>query len=73
MSNCTNSLPIICIDFKKSRFRIHKNTLRMLGNPDYIQLLVNPYKNMLAIRAHLPTSALLPFRAHINISFSCAN
>ena len=53
MSNCTDSLPIICIDFKKNRFRIHKNTLRMLGNPDYIQLLVNPYKNMLAIRCSI--------------------
>lgn len=50
MSNNTDSLPIICIDFKKNRFRIHKNTLRMLGNPDYIQLLVNPYENILAIR-----------------------
>lgn len=53
MSNNNDSLPIICIDFKKSRFRIHKNTLRMLGNPDYIQILVNPYKNVLAIRCSI--------------------
>ena len=50
MSSRTDSFPVICIDFKKSRFRIHKNTLRMLGSPDYIQLLVNPYDNILAIR-----------------------
>lgn len=50
MSNHTHLSPVICIDFKKSRFRIHKNTLRMLDNPDYIQLLVNPHKNILAVR-----------------------
>ncbi len=58
MSNCTDSLPIICIDFKKSRFRIHKNTLRMLGNPDYIQLLVNPYEHILAIRCSIREDCL---------------
>lgn len=50
MNNYTNSAPILCIDFKKSRFRIHRNTLRLLGNPKYIQLLINPYENILAIR-----------------------
>ena len=58
MSNRTHSLPTICIDFKKSRFRIHKNTLRMLGNPDYIQLLVNPYKNILAVRCSIKEDRL---------------
>lgn len=61
MSNCTDSLPIICIDFKKSRFRIHKNTLRMLGNPDYIQLLVNPHENILAIKCSIREDRLAHF------------
>ena len=61
MSNCTDSLPIICIDFKKSRFRIHKNTLRMLGNPDYIQLLVNPHENILAIKRSIREDRLAHF------------
>jgi hypothetical protein len=38
------------IDMKKSRIRIHKTTLHMLGNPEYIQLLVSPTENSVAIR-----------------------
>lgn len=34
--------PILSIDLKKSLIRIHRNTLRLLGDPDYIQLLINP-------------------------------
>ncbi len=32
----------ILIDMKKCRIRIHKTTLKNMGKPDYIQLLVNP-------------------------------
>ena len=42
MNNKHSSHPLICIDFKKNRIRIHRNTLRQIGNPEYIQLLVNP-------------------------------
>ena len=42
--------PVICIDRKKNRIRIHKQTLHMLGDPEYIQLLVNPNSGMFAIR-----------------------
>ena len=41
--------PILSIDLKKSLIRVHRNTLRLLGDPDYIQLLINP--NMIAIKA----------------------
>lgn len=41
----------ICIDFKKNRIRIHRSTLRQIGNPEYIQLLVNPSQKMIAIKA----------------------
>ena len=37
-------------DLKKNRIRIHKLTLHMLGDPEYIQLLVNPQDSMIAIR-----------------------
>ncbi len=37
---------ILCIDLKKNRIRIHRQTLHLLGDPDYIQLLVNPSKMM---------------------------
>ena len=40
----------IAIDLKKGRIRIHKNTLHALGDPDYIQILINPDTQVIAIR-----------------------
>lgn len=34
--------PSISINIKDSVLMIHKNTLRILGSPEYIQILVNP-------------------------------
>ena len=34
---------------KKNRLRIHKVTLNVLGNPEYIYILVNPQKKKIAI------------------------
>jgi hypothetical protein len=59
--------PAILVDLKKYRIRIHKNTLRSIGNPDYVLLLVNPEERTLAIlrcdnsdpRAHRITAASL--------------
>lgn len=34
--------PVIFIDQKKHRIRIHKCTLRQLGYPKFIQILINP-------------------------------
>ncbi len=47
------STPIVrlSIDMKKSRIRLHKSTLHMLGDPPYVQLLVNPSSGIVAIRA----------------------
>mgnify|MGYP001157862735 CR=1 FL=1 len=45
-----NDQPIVCIDLKKNRIRVHKTTLHLIGDPDYIQLLVNPKTGMIAIR-----------------------
>jgi hypothetical protein len=42
--------PVICIDRKKERIRIHRQTLNLMGRPEYIQLLVNPDKGMFALR-----------------------
>lgn len=36
---------------KKSRLRIHKQTLQMMNNPPYIYLWVNPEQKTIAIRA----------------------
>ena len=35
---------------KKQRIRIHKQTLHGLNDPQYIQLLVNPEKQILALK-----------------------
>ena len=50
MSQEQSVKPVICIDRKKNRIRIHKQTLHMLGDPEYIQLLVNPNSGMFALR-----------------------
>ena len=34
---------------KKQRIRIHKQTLHILGNPEYVQLLVNPYQKSIVL------------------------
>lgn len=43
--------PVIFIDQRKMRIRIHKVTLQMLGDPTYIQILINRQKLMLAIKS----------------------
>ena len=40
----------LSIDMKKSRLRIHKTTLNLLGEVGYIQLLMNPKSKVLAVR-----------------------
>lgn len=50
MSRKPESRPTIFIDMKKSRIRIHRSTLQMLGNPTYIQLLVNPEARTIAVK-----------------------
>ncbi len=46
----TEKKPAISIDLKKGRIRIHKKTLRMMGSPDYLQLLINPKDRVIAIQ-----------------------
>ena len=41
----------IAIDLKKNRIRVHKETLRLIGSPKYIQIMVDVDRSMLAIRA----------------------
>lgn len=58
MNNQPFSQPILCIDLKKNRIRIHKLTLHLLGDPDYIQILVNPEEGIIAIRRSYPNDHL---------------
>ena len=42
--------PLLTLDLKKHRIRIHKQTLRLLNNPKYCQLLVNPDNQIIALQ-----------------------
>ncbi|MBQ6490571.1 MAG: hypothetical protein IJI75_15250 [Solobacterium sp.] len=44
------AIPVISIDYKWHRIRIHKQTLLLLGDPEYVELLVNPETKILAVR-----------------------
>lgn len=50
MNNQQLLKPILSVDLKRSRIRIHKQTLHMMGDPEYIQLLVNPDTKVIAVR-----------------------
>ena len=49
MMKSSKSKPAISLDFKKDRIRIYKRTLHSIGDPEYIQLLINPENHTLAI------------------------
>lgn len=51
MNQRDNQQPIsITVDMKKYRIRIHKNTLRALGNPERVQLLLHPTEPTIMVR-----------------------
>ena len=41
----------ISVDMKKYRIRVHKSTLHQLGDPPYIQLLINPSACIVAVKS----------------------
>ena len=41
--------PVMILDFGRSRVRLHKKTLRFIGDPEYILLLVSPEERTIAI------------------------
>ena len=45
----TDNSAIMTIDLKWNRFRIHKSTLNKMGNPQYVQFLVNPEVMFIAV------------------------
>lgn len=51
LTETPSPLPTLVFDLKKNRIRIHKKTLHMLGNPSFVQFLVNPETKTIAIRA----------------------
>lgn len=56
--NVPSKLPTtMSVDLRKYRIRLHKSALHLLGNPKYIQLLVNPHDMVVAI---LPVKNTVP-------------
>jgi len=51
MIETSNLLTQMSIDLKKFRIRVHKESLHFIGDPKYIQLLVNVGSRQIAIRA----------------------
>ncbi len=45
----TSDSPKIVIDYPRNRIRIHKKTLRIMGTPEYVLLIVNPEQKTLCI------------------------
>lgn len=59
MNNTVTVKPTISIDFKNHLIRIHKQTLYLLGRPEYIQLLVNPADKAIALLPGIRTDNLV--------------
>ena len=55
--------PAISVNLKKPLIRIHKDTLHLIGDPDYVLLLVNPKECTLAV---LPSDRSDPKAHHIS-------
>ena len=51
MIETSNPLTQMSIDLKKFRIRVHKESLHLIGDPKYIQFLVNVSSRQIAIRA----------------------
>lgn len=50
MEHGANMIVTMSVDMKKYGIRIHKELFRQLGEPRYIQLLVNPYDGIVAVQ-----------------------
>lgn len=48
MDSMDNSA-LMTLDIKRNRFRVHKATLKKLGDPKYVQFLINPEEMFIAI------------------------
>ena len=51
MNDTLNVTPTLSLDFNRNRIRFNKSTLRGLGNPAFVQLLVNPDSRLIAVKA----------------------
>lgn len=50
-TQCKEVQPTLLIDFRLNRIRVHKKTLKVMGNPGLIQFLINPQNQSLILCA----------------------
>ena len=68
----TTQTPVISLDLKKQRIRIHKQTLHMLNDPCYVQFLVNPDQQTIAIKVctrHARLAHKISYKASVDCDF----
>lgn len=58
--------PSILVDMRKGRIRIHKHTLQMLGDPDFVVLIINPEGQTLGVKCS-NIDDKLAHRVHKNV------
>ena len=61
---------MLTLDMKKQRIRIFKQTLHELGDPGYIQLLINPEQKTIVIKA-CKKDAFLSHRMKVEKDCDC--
>ena len=64
--------PVIAMDLKKGRIRIHKQTLHLLNDPCYIQFLVNPDRKTIVIKVcgkEAPLAHRIRYKASVDCDF----
>ena len=62
----TSDIISMAIDLKKYRLRVHKQTLRLLGCPHYVQLLLSTKRDAIVI---LPIDSAIPNGMEIKVVF----
>lgn len=62
----TSDIISMAIDLKKYRLRVHKQTLRLLGCPHYVQLLLSTKRDAIVI---LRKEAMVPNGMEIKVIF----
>ena len=50
MNEHTDPKIVMSIDPKKYRLRIHKQTLKLLGDPEFVQLLISPAEGAIIVQ-----------------------
>ena len=53
----------IAIDIRRNRIRLNQNVLDKIGDPEYVQLLVNPSSKKIVLMASIETKTPIRYMA----------